>query len=92
VKRGHCTTPRGIRLGYLSTVEVSKYTRTISRKFKLEKLLYRHARIQILQLKTRRLTMRESTIKAFVDYNLIKFCNNIIIVHRIGTFGGKEGL
>ena len=36
--------------------------------------------------------MRESARNALSDNNLIKFCNINISAHRIGAFGGKEGL
>ena len=92
VKRGHCSTTLGIRLDYLSTVEISKHTRKLMKKFRLMKLEYWNARTRIVQLKTKRPTMRESTTYASSDNNLIKFCNNIISAHRIGAFGGERWL
>ena len=92
VKRGHRTTAGGIRLGYLGVYEVSKHTRELSTKYRLEKLHYWHARTRIVQLKARRPTMRQSAITATSDGNLMKFCNNIISAHRTGAFGGKPGL
>ena len=92
VKGGHRTTAGGIRLGYLGVYEVSKHTRELSTKYRLEKLHYWHARTRIVQLKARRPTMRQSAITATSDGNLMKFCNNIISAHRTGAFGGKPGL
>ena len=92
VKRGHRTTTVWIRLGYLGVYEVSKHTRELSIKYRLEKLHYWHARTRIVQLKAKRPTMRESAINATSDGNMMKFCNNIINAHRIGAFGGKLGL
>jgi len=92
VKRRYHSSTTSIRLGYLSALEVSKYTRALSTKFRLEKLYYWHARTRIVQLKAKRPTIRESAMNAFTNYNLIKFCNNIISAHRIGAFGGKEAL
>ena len=92
VKRGHHSTALGIRLDYLSTSEISRHSRQLSFKFRLMKLRYWNARTRIVQLKARRPIMRESAMNASSDNNLIKFCNNIISAHRIGAFGGKEGL
>ena len=92
IKRGHRSAASGIRLGYLSAVEVCKHTRSLSRKLRLEKLHYSHATTRIAQLKAKRPTLRESANNASSDDNLIKFCNNIISAHRIGAFGGKPAL
>ena len=92
VKRGHCSTTNGIRLGYLFALEVSMHTRFVSKNLRLENLHHWHARVHIVQLKVRRPTLCESTMQALFDKNLMKFCNNIINAHRIGTFGGKDAL
>ena len=92
VKRGYRSTAGGIRLGYLSVSEVSKYAKELSKKSRLQKLHYWDARRRIVQLKVKRPTMLESARNATSDNNLIKFCNNIISAHRTGAFGGKPGL
>lgn len=45
-----------------------------------------------MQLKAKRPTMREMTMNASLDNNVLKFCNSIICAHRTGAFGGKEAL
>ena len=92
VKRGYRSSAGGIRLGYLSVSEVSKYAKELSKKYRLQKLHYWDARRRIVQLKVKRPTMLESARNAASDNNLIKFCNNIISAHRTGAFGGKPGL
>jgi len=91
-KKGHQSIVVGIKLGYLFAYEVNKYTRSLSKKLRLETLHNWHARTRIAQLKARRPTLRESAMDAFADNNLIKFCNNIINAHRIGAFGRKQAL
>jgi len=88
-KRGHRSTTSGIRLGYLSTYKVNKHTRNMSKQLRLKKLHYWHARTRFVQLKARRPTLRESAKNAASDNNLIKFCNNIISVYRIGPLEGS---
>jgi len=50
------------------------------------------ARTRIVQLKAQKPTLHESAMNATSNNNLIKFCNNIISVYRIGAFRGKDGL
>ena len=92
LKRGHRSTASGIRLDYLNTVEISKHTRNLAKKFRFMKLQSWNARTRIAQLKAKRPTLCESAMNASLDNNLIKFCNNIISAHRIGAFGGKDAL
>ena len=92
VKRGYRSTVGGIRLGYLSTIEVNRHIMQLSKQFRLQKLHFWHARTRIVQLKAKRSTMRESAKNASADMNLIKFCNNIINAHKVGAFGGKDAL
>ena len=92
VKRGYHSTAGRIQLGYLFAIEVNRHTMKLSKKFRLQKLHYCHARIRIVQLKAKRPTMRESAQNACADNNLTKFCNNIITAHRVGAFGGKDAL
>ena len=92
VKRGHISTARGIRLGYLALNKMSKHKRELSKKYRLEILQHCHARIRIVQLKIKRPTLRESARNASSNNILMKFCNYIISIHRIGAFGGKARL
>ena len=91
-KRKERSTTGGIRLGYLSILEMSKHSRQLSQKLRFATLQYWNARTSILQLKAKRPTMREMTMNASLDNNVLKFCNSIICVHRTGAFGGKEAL
>lgn len=36
IKRGYCSTASGIRLEYLSTIDVSQHTQSLVKKYKLE--------------------------------------------------------
>jgi len=71
---------------------VSKHTRSLAKKLNLQMLHSWHAKTRTVQLKAKIPTMRESAMNASSDNNLIKFCNNIISVHRIGAFGRKDAL
>ena len=76
----------------LSALEVCRNARLVSKKFRLEKLHYWHARIRLVQFKVKRPTMCESARLASSNNNLIKFCNNMISAHRTAAFGGMDGL
>lgn len=91
-KRGMRTTESGRRIGYLSLLELTSHSRSVSSKLRSERLLYRAAKLQIVQLKVKRPTLKESALAASSEHNVYKFCTQILAAHRSGAFGGRPAL
>ena len=91
-KEDVCDTGSGRRLGYLHAVELASYSRNIKRELKMQKMYYWAAKAKIVQLKVKRLTLKEAAREACEGHELLKFCNSIIAAHRTRAFGGKLAL
>ncbi len=49
-------------------------------------------KVQLTQLKMKKMSLRESSKECLHQKDILKFCNNIISAHRTGAFGGKPAL
>lgn len=49
-------------------------------------------KLRIVQLKVNCLTLKEQAMAASNEYNVYKFCGDILRVHRSDAFGGKVAL
>ena len=92
IKRGTKTTKFGMRIGYLSLLELTSHSRTVSKKLKTERLYHWATKLRIVQLKAKCPILKESAAVASNEQNLYKFYGNILGAHRLGAFGGRPTL
>jgi hypothetical protein len=91
-KRGECDIGLGRRLEYLQVIELAEYSRCIKSQLKMQRLYHWAAKARIVQLNVKMPTLKEVAREGSETNELFKFCNNIIVVHKAGAFGGKLAL
>ena len=45
-----------------------------------------------MALKVKRASLKESTLDASNEHNVLKFCTNVLVAHRSGAFGNRPAL
>ena len=89
-KRDSRSTAAARRIGYLSiNYELANHSRKLSKKFCLEKVYNAYSKCKLAQLKMKRSLLRKSKKTSDVKNDILKFCTNIISIHRTSAFGGK---
>lgn len=91
-KRGSRGIEGGRRIGYLTLLELTMHSRIVSKKLRSERLYHWAAKLRIVQLKIKRPTLKEMVMAASNEYNVYKFCGDILSAHRSGAFGGRPAL
>lgn len=91
-KRGCRGTEGGRRIGYLSMAELAAHGRNLSKKYRYERMSHWACKARIVQLKVKRPTFKEAAKGSQEQGNIVKFCNNILLAHRTGAFGGRPAL
>lgn len=91
-KRGERTTHGGIRLGYLTTQELSSQVHSLNAKRRRERWLLALQAQKVCALSTRKRKLEELLGVAADRKDLRLFLRNIVTGHRNGAFGGKDAL
>jgi hypothetical protein len=91
-KRGSRCTGIGRRLGYLSVFELAQQSREITKKIRVERAYSTHHKRRLAQLKMFRPLLKQLRMTGDDGNDILKFCTNIVSVHRTSAFGGKPAL
>jgi hypothetical protein len=91
-KRGKRSTGLGRRLGYLSNVELAAHSRSLGKRLNYEKLKVWYHKKKVAQLQMTRPNLKEISHECLNCKDVMLFCQNIVVAHRTGAFGGKPAL
>jgi hypothetical protein len=92
-KRGSCNTSKSRQLGYLSIFELATHSRIISKKHRLEKAFHVHSKRKLPQLRIYKpLFSKLGELEDGDSTDVMKFCINVVLVHRTNALGGKPAL
>ena len=92
VKRGSRDTLCGRRVDYLSCLELAAQSRSLARKFRLERARHWLMKSRLAQFKVSHRGLKLSAVECFNRKDVLSFCNNILAAHRTNAFGGKPAL
>jgi hypothetical protein len=91
-KRGRRSTGLGRRLGYLSNAELVAHSRSLRKRLNHEKLKVWYHKKKVVQLQMTRPNLKDISHECLNRKDVMLFCQNIVVAHRTGAFGGKPVL
>jgi hypothetical protein len=76
----------------LSVLELADHSRILKKKFMIERTYHAHQKRRVVELKVYKPLLKELQRSGDVKNDILKFCTNIVLAHRISAFGGKAAL